>query len=45
MGTFLMNFGKNPHPSNVKRLVKMLTVGNGFGDLVYLVKLVQRPKV
>jgi hypothetical protein len=36
---------KNPHLSNVERLVKMLAVGNRFRDLVYLVKLVQRPKV
>jgi hypothetical protein len=29
----------------VKRLVKMLTVGNGFGDLIDLVELVQSPKM
>jgi hypothetical protein len=36
---------KNPHLPNAKRLVKMLAVGNGFRDLIDLVKLVQGPKM
>ena len=36
---------ENPHLSDVKCLVKMLAVGHRFRDLIYLVKLVQRPKV